>query len=201
MRVRFTTRVLFVTILFAPRVMAQDQWPTKRWPTSTPAAVGLDARALAELDADLAGGKYGYVDSMLVIRHGKAVYDRSYKHDYDRIYGEQARKQGPLNAHDPTGPYNYYNPWWHPFYRRGELHTMQSVIETLRDATFEVEAESFSLLPLKDAMAGPGVNFGIEPYLHVGEAEFERKLYPRFCGVVVVGGREAELMSHVYQPE
>jgi len=57
--------------------MAQDQWPTKRWPTSTPAAVGLDAKALAELDADLAGGKYGYVDSMLVIRHGKAVYDRS----------------------------------------------------------------------------------------------------------------------------
>ena len=77
MRVRYTALAIIVTIIIAVCVMAQDQWPTKRWPTSTPAAVGLDAKALAELDADLAGGKYGYVDSMLVIRHGKAVYDRS----------------------------------------------------------------------------------------------------------------------------
>jgi hypothetical protein len=95
MRVRYSTLILFVAMILAPRVMAQDQWPTKRWPTSTPAAVGLDPKALAELDADLAGGKYGYLDSMLIIRHGKAVYDRSYKHDYDRIYGEQAKKPGP----------------------------------------------------------------------------------------------------------
>ena len=86
MRVIYSTLVLFVAVLLAPCGIAQDQWPTKRWPTSTPSAVGLDAKALAELDADIAGGKYGYVDSMLVIRHGKMVYDKSYKHDYERIY-------------------------------------------------------------------------------------------------------------------
>lgn len=131
MRVRYFVLVLFVTVLSAPSAMAQDQWPTKRWPTATPAAVGLDAKTLAELDADIASGKYGYVDSMLVIRRGKLVYDRSYKHDYDKIYGKQAGETGPLNAHDPSGPYNYYNPWWHPFYRRGDLHTMQSVTKTV----------------------------------------------------------------------
>ena len=38
---------------------------------------------------------------------------------------------GPLNAHDETGPYNYYNAWWHPYYRRGDLHTLQSVTKTV----------------------------------------------------------------------
>ncbi len=131
MRVKYSALILFVAALLVSDVMAQDQWPTKRWLTSTPAAVGLDAKTLAELDADIASGKYGYVDSMLVIRRGKAVYDKSYKHDYEKIYGKQAKETGPLNAHDPSGPYNYYNPWWHPFYRRGDLHTMQSVTKTV----------------------------------------------------------------------
>jgi CubicO group peptidase (beta-lactamase class C family) len=66
-----------------------------------------------------------------VIRHGKIVFERSYTRDYDRIYAQEAAGPGPLNANDPTGPYNYFNPWWHPFYRRGDLHTMQSITKTV----------------------------------------------------------------------
>jgi CubicO group peptidase (beta-lactamase class C family) len=117
---------------------SNDHWPTKGWLTSTPRAEKLDPEALDRLDADIKGGKYGYVDSMLVIRHGKVVYERSYSHDYDRIYGEAARKPGPLNPTDPTGPYNYFNPWWHPFYRRGDLHTMQSVTKTITSVVIGV---------------------------------------------------------------
>jgi CubicO group peptidase (beta-lactamase class C family) len=107
-------------------VGAQDHWPTKQWPTSTPAAVGLNPAALAALDQDFAGGKFGYVDSLLIICHGKVVYKRTYPHDYDRIYGGRRW----LNQ-DPAGPYNYFNPDWHPYYRRGDLHTMQSVTKTV----------------------------------------------------------------------
>lgn len=117
--------------LLVHSVAAQSPWPTKGWLSSTPSAVGLNPKVLAALDADIAGGKYGNVDSMLVIRHGKIAYERTYKHDYDRIYGQEARTPGPLNAHDPSGPYNYFNSWWHPFYRRGDLHTMQSVTKTV----------------------------------------------------------------------
>lgn len=123
--------VLLVTVMLVSAAEAQTQWPTKDWPSATPAAVGLDPKALAEFDSDIAAGKYGYVDSMLVIRHGKVAYDRSYKQDYDQIYGAEAKKPGPLNPHDPTGPYNYFNPWWHPYYRRGDLHSMQSVTKTI----------------------------------------------------------------------
>jgi CubicO group peptidase (beta-lactamase class C family) len=86
---------------------------------------------LAAFDADIAAGKYGYVDSMLVMFDGRVMFERQYRHDYGRIYAEHARRPGALNAHDPSGPYNYFNPWWHPFYRRGDLHTMQSVTKTV----------------------------------------------------------------------
>ncbi len=131
MRGRSWTLPFVLTGLLVHAAAAQSPWPTKAWPSSTPRAVGLDADVLARLDADIAGGKYGYVDSMLIIRHGRVAYERTYKHDYASIYRQEAHTPGPLNAHDPSGPYNYFNPWWHPFYQRGDLHTMQSVTKTV----------------------------------------------------------------------
>jgi len=117
---------------------AQEGSPPGEWPTAPPAAVGLDPRVLASIDADIAAGKYGYVDTMLVIRHGKIAYERTYEHDYDRIYRREAHVAGPLNAHHSTGPYNYFNTWWHPNYRRGDLHTMQSVSKTVTSAVIGI---------------------------------------------------------------
>jgi len=133
-RCNFVLVILGVSILVCG---ASAQGP-ESWPISTPQAVGLDPKVLAELDADIAAGKYGYVDSMLVIRNGRLVYDRSYPHDYRQIYGKEAKEPGALNAHDPTGPYNYFNPWWHPFYRRGDLHSLQSVTKTVTSVVIGV---------------------------------------------------------------
>src|ERR1700722_17292215 len=58
----------------------------ERTPTAEPRAVGLDPAVLAALDADLASGKYGLVDSMLVLRCGEPAYQRTYPHDYGKIY-------------------------------------------------------------------------------------------------------------------
>lgn len=122
--------VLLVLIAAAPAA-AQATWPTRAWPASTPAAEGLDAKALEAFHEEIAAGKYGLVDSLLVIRHGKVVFERTYPHDYDKVYGKEATEAGPLNRTDPTGPYNYFNPWWHPFYRRGDLHSLQSVTKSI----------------------------------------------------------------------
>jgi CubicO group peptidase (beta-lactamase class C family) len=118
-------------LVFGRAAMAQETWPTRQWPLGSPRALGLDSAALAAFDADIASGKYGLVDGMLLIRRGKVAYERSYKRNYDSAYGADAKLPGPLNAHDPSGPYNYYNPWWHPFYRRGDLHSLQSVTKTI----------------------------------------------------------------------
>jgi len=118
-------------ILFVLLCVGAVQAQRGDWPTATPKSVGIDDKALAAFDAEIASGKFGNIDGLTIIRHGKLVFERRYPHDYDKIYGEDAKKQSPLDAHDPSGPYNYYNSWWHPWYQRGELHTLQSVSKTI----------------------------------------------------------------------
>jgi hypothetical protein len=104
-------------------------WPTQGWAKGTPAGVGLDEKTLSALDADLSSGKYYLVDSLTVIRCGTEGFENTYPHDYGTIYGKEAKTVGPLNAH-LTGPYNYFDPAWHPYYQGTGLHSMQSVSKT-----------------------------------------------------------------------
>ena len=112
-------------------------WPTQGWPKAAPADVGLDAGKLAEFDADLAAGKYALVDSFQVFRCGKEVFERKYAHDYSKIYATEAKTKGPLNAR-LTGPYNYFDPYWHPYFHGTDLHTMQSVSKTVTSVIYGI---------------------------------------------------------------
>ena len=109
---------------------SETLWPTKGWAMATPASVGLDEKVLDGLDKDLAAGKLSLVDSFTVFRCGEKVYERTYPHDYAKIYGKQAKEKGPLNAR-LTGRYNYFDPDWHPYYHGTDMHTMQSVSKTV----------------------------------------------------------------------
>jgi len=132
-------------------VLAAAQAPTpgstKVWPESTPRAEGIDPAPLDAFDRDLAAGKYGYVDSMLVIRHGKVVYEKAYDRaaDYARLF---AGKGAP-------GIYNYYDPGWHPFYKGTKLHTMQSVSKSVTSALIGIAIGSGEI---------PGVDVKVMPY-------------------------------------
>jgi len=125
--------ILFILVL---AIAAQAQ--QSGWPTASPKSVGIDEKSLAAFDAEIASGKFGNMDGMTIIRHGKLVFDKRYPHDYDKIYGEEAKKESPLNAGDLSGPYNYYSSWWHPWYQRGELHSLQSVTKTITSIIFGV---------------------------------------------------------------
>jgi CubicO group peptidase (beta-lactamase class C family) len=128
------TTVALASIGFAGGAAAQV------WPKAEPKSVGLDAAKLAALDADLAGGAYGLVDSMLVIRCGKQAYEHTYTHDYDKIYGDRAKIAGPLN-HTPAGEYNYFSSEFHPYYEDRQVHTMQSVSKTVTSVTIGAAIE------------------------------------------------------------
>lgn len=130
-------RFALVLILLLPPTQAQDKFPEGDWPAVKPAAVGLDAGELASLDADIAAGKYGLVDSLLVIRDAKQTLARSYAHDYASIYGAFVRREGPLN-HDVDGPYNYFSTQFHPYYQHSGMHTMQSVSKTVTSITIGI---------------------------------------------------------------
>jgi len=105
---------------------APAAWPTKGWPSSTPAAEGLDPVVLDRLDTELSSGKHGYVDGLLVIRHGRVVYEKAYRQDYPKLF-ETAPDRVP-------GPYNYYDPAWYPYEHGSDLHTMQSVSKSVTSA-------------------------------------------------------------------
>ena len=119
------------------RASAIEDWPTKGWRKATPASMGIDEAVLAGFDADLASGKYPLVDSMTVIRCGELVYQRKYSHDYAKIFAKEAHEKGPLNAH-LAGPYNYFDPAWHPYYHGTDEHSMQSVSKSVTSATLGI---------------------------------------------------------------
>ena len=108
-----------------------DPWPTKGWVTASPASVGLDEQVLLNLDKDMASGKYSQMmDSFAVFRCGQKVFERTYLHDYAKIYAKEAGERGPYNER-LTGRYNYFDPYWHPYYHGTDLHTMQSISKTV----------------------------------------------------------------------
>lgn len=110
---------------------SQNTWPIPDWTKTSPEKLNMNADSLAALDRDFAAGKYGHVDGMLIIRHGQVAYEASYSHHYAEIYQHEVYKKSGLNATDPTGPYNYFSSWWHPFYHGSKLHTLQSVTKTV----------------------------------------------------------------------
>jgi CubicO group peptidase (beta-lactamase class C family) len=110
---------------------SETLWPTKGWATGSAASVGIDEQALLSLDKDMGSGKYSQMmDSFAVFRCGKKVFERSYPHDYAKIYGNEALVRGPYNER-LTGRYNYFDSNWHPYFHGTDLHTMQSVTKTV----------------------------------------------------------------------
>jgi CubicO group peptidase (beta-lactamase class C family) len=105
-------------------------WPTHGWAKGKLGDAGIDEKTVIAFDKDLASGKYGLVDSFGLFRCGKLVFENKYPHDYGQIYGKDAKVKGPLNAR-LTGPYNYFDPAWHPYYHGTDMHTMQSITKTV----------------------------------------------------------------------
>jgi CubicO group peptidase (beta-lactamase class C family) len=129
--------LLVLLVQFLACAAARGQANGNDLPKTTPKEMGIHEDQLDAFSADIAGGKYGLVDSMTVARCGKVVYDKTYQHDYGQIYGERAKTEGPLN-HDIHGPYNYFSTDFHPYYHGTDMHTMQSVSKTVTSVTLGI---------------------------------------------------------------
>lgn len=127
-------RESIIAITLSLFAAATGATPTDDLPRVTPESVSLEPAALDALDAEFSSGAIPLVDSLLVLRCGSLAYERRYAHDYATLYAKESRVVGPLNPH-LTGPYNYFDPQWHPFWHGGTAHTMQSVTKSITSAT------------------------------------------------------------------
>ena len=129
-----TVRLIGAALLALSSGAFAETTSSDEWQTAQPAAVGLSNASLSAIHQDIERGRYGYIDAFLVARQGKLVFERYYEHDYPSIYEQEAATTGALVVNDPSGPYNYFNPWWHPYYRHTTLHSMQSVTKSVVSA-------------------------------------------------------------------
>lgn len=125
---------------------AEARWPGADWAASS-REDGMNAQPLIEFHRAVAAGEHGYVDGLLVIRRGKVVFERSYQHDYEALFRQQQDQR--------RGPYNYFDPDWHPFYRDGDLHTMQSISKSVTSALIGIAIGRGEI---------PGVDVTVERY-------------------------------------
>ncbi len=128
--------VLFIGSVATPALAQDAPWPTDGWATDTPEAQGLEGSVFTTLDSEIREGLYGYVDRMVVVRHGRLVVDEQYDQDYQAI---SKGAQGALGCGAETctdeaaaaDPYNYYHPSTHPFYQGRDVHSLQSITKSV----------------------------------------------------------------------
>ncbi len=123
-----------VAVIAAAQAPGAEVWPGAGWATATPESQGVSRDALDALDRDIRAGIYGYVDQLLVIRAGRAVFNTKYPRDYRAISGGV---DGPLGCgwgcadKSRLHQFNYVHPDWHPYYQGRSVHSLQSVTKSI----------------------------------------------------------------------
>jgi len=91
-----------------------------------PASRAVDTTTISAFADSAARGAFGYIDGILVLRDGQPVFRRTFQRSY----------QGAYPMTEPSHPFNYHDPSWHPFYRGTSLHTLQSVTKSVTSMIF-----------------------------------------------------------------
>ena len=145
---------LIMTILFCTLINlmcsnnnSKTQWPTNGWVYSSPEKQMMNSDSLELMSKKLASGDLGYIDGMLVIRNGKIIFEKSYSNPYDSLF---------KSTNTTPGKYNYYDSNWHPFYKKTELHTLQSISKSFTAAAVGIAIQNGAI---------PSVNEKLNQYL------------------------------------
>ena len=119
------------------------QWPTNGWAYSSPEKQMMNSDSLELMSKKLASGDLGYIDGMLVIRNGKIIFEKSYSNPYDSLF---------KSTNTTPGKYNYYDSNWHPFYKKTELHTLQSVSKSFTAAAVGIAIQNGAISGINEKL-------------------------------------------------
>jgi len=134
-RVSIICLIFFALAFSALKASTQDvPWPTNGWTLSTPGAEGLSAEPLQVLDRRVRDGDFGYIDRVVVVRHGRLVVNERYDNDYREISRGRTSQIGcGFDCADSSWDhqFNYLHPDWHPYFQGRDVHTLQSVTKSV----------------------------------------------------------------------
>jgi hypothetical protein len=110
----------------APQDAGSDEWPR-----ATLGDQGADAGPIDSVIARARAGDFGNVNHIVVVRNGALVIDERIERDYHEISrgraGELGCGIGACTDEAQLHAYNYLHPDFHPWWRGGSVHTLQSV--------------------------------------------------------------------------
>jgi len=81
------------------------------------------------INSEINNGDFGLIDRFMVIQNDELLADYNYEQDYETI----------VQKYDTTNhQYNFNNTAWHPYYKKSELHTLQSVTKSITSILFGI---------------------------------------------------------------
>jgi CubicO group peptidase (beta-lactamase class C family) len=124
-----------------PGRQTEPLWPTAGWTRATPASQGLAPESFDAMEKDVRAGAFGYVDRVLVVRHGRLVVDIKVDQDYRAISKGRTSPIGCGYGCEDSAwmhEFNYLHPDFHPFFKGREVHSLQSVTKSIAATTVGV---------------------------------------------------------------
>ncbi|GLR19043.1 serine hydrolase domain-containing protein [Portibacter lacus] len=82
----------------------------------------VHSAVIDSIHSEIKHGEYGLIDRFMLIQNEELLADYAYEQDYETI----------VQKYDTTNrQYNFNNTSWHPYYKKSELHTLQSVTKSI----------------------------------------------------------------------
>ncbi|MFL0351988.1 serine hydrolase domain-containing protein [Xanthomarina sp. GH4-25] len=120
-----TFSILFIVALIACN--SKNKAPTKV--TQKETSQNNLSTVIDSINSEINNGDYGLIDRFMVIQNDQILADFKYEQDYETI----------VQKYDTTNhQYNFNSIDWHPYYKKSELHTLQSVTKSITSILFGI---------------------------------------------------------------
>ena len=129
--------ILPFIVLLAIVISGCETKNKKNEPSEKASKARSDQKAISaiadSINIEINNGEYGLIDRFMVIQNEKLLADYKYEHDYETI----AQKYDTTNHQ-----YNYNHPNWHPYYKKTNLHTLQSATKSITSILLGIALDS-----------------------------------------------------------
>jgi CubicO group peptidase (beta-lactamase class C family) len=126
------------------------------WKRVDPSSVGVDAKKLDAVDAQIKAKPEANIDHLVVIRCGNIVFDQRYPHDYVALHGAKSLEDSGISPKGGPVEFNYLDPKVYPYYHGSDLHSVQSVSKSITSVLYGV---AFTRGDFKSSLDTPVLNF------------------------------------------